>query len=248
MKILFFGGCLLTTKTVEINQRFINVLQARNTQLKITLARYSSFALVEEVFSSRVSAEIPDVVVFLVRPFPFYILCKLFPRVPEIGGGIAIKIHPGIFLKKNREWFLENDRLIVEKDWNPNGTKRTFTHSINLFLGAFLKLDVWAMEYVKRKIIALEEGCRQKNIRLIVAGPPAVSNNKIERQLLIKLNRELRIVFEKQKITYINLFSEDFPETLLGSDKVHYNEAGHFQLAQKIEEKIFTLPVSKVQM
>jgi lysophospholipase L1-like esterase len=62
------------------------------------------------------------------------------------------------------------------------------------------------------------------------------------------LNRELRVVFEKQKITYINLFSEDFPETLLGPDKVHYNEAGHFQLAQKIEEKIFTLPVSEVQM
>ena len=128
--------------------------------------------------------------------------------------------------------------------WNPNCTKRTFTHSFNLLLGRIFKLDVWAIEYVKRKLLALNESCKQKNIRFIIAGLPAVSNDQYERKLLVKLNWELKSSFEKQKNIYINLFSEDFPETMLGPDKVHYNENGHFRLAKKIEEKIFTPPVS----
>lgn len=242
MKILFFGGCLLTTRTVEKDKRFVNVLHSRNAQLEIDLARYASFSLVEEIFSSRVSVRTPDVVVFLIRPFPFYTLTKLLPRVPDSAGGVAIKIHPGIFPGANQEWFLENDRLIVEVDWNPNGTKRSYTHAVNLFLGAMFKLDNWAIQYVKRKLLSLHESCLQKNIRLIVVGPPAVSNDSYERQLLTKLNLELISSFAKQNIKYVNLFSGDFPETLLGPDKVHYNDAGHFQLAKKIEEQLVTLP------
>lgn len=241
MTILFFGGCLLTTKTVETNKRFINVLHSRNVQLKINLARYSSFSLVEEIFSSQVSEEVPDAIVFLIRPFPFYILTKLFPRVPGLRGGISVKINPGIFSGKKQEWFLENDRLMVEKFWNPNGTKRTFTHSFNLFLGRIFRLDIWAVEYVKRKLLALNESCKQKNIHFIVVGPPAVSNDIDERNLLIKLNRELMSSLEKQKIVYINLFSEDFPATMLGPDQIHYNDTGHFHLAKKIEEAIAIL-------
>ena len=242
MKILFLGGCLLTTKTVEKDKRFVNVLHSRNTQLEIDLTRYASYSLVEEIFLSQISVKTPDVIVFLVRTFPFYTLTKLLPRVPNSTGGVAIKIHPGIFPGANQEWFLENDRLIVEKDWNPNGTKRSYMHAKNLFLGAMFKLDNWAIQYVKRKLLSLHKSCLQKNIRFIVVGPPAVSNDLHERQLLTKLNRELISSFAKQNITYVNLFSEDFPETMLGPDKVHYNDAGHLQLAQKIEEQLVTLP------
>ena len=239
MKVLFFGGCLLTTKTVEKDKRFVNVLHSNHPLLKIDLARYASFSLVEEIFMERTSSEMPDVIVFLVRPFPFYILTKLLPRVPKQGGGTAIKIHPGLFLRKGKEWFMENDRFIVEMDWNPNGTKRTFTHNINLFMGHFFRLDKWAVYYVKRKLVEQNESCKKKNIRFIVAGPPAVSNDPSERRLLVKLNKELIESFRKLNIPYIDLFSEYFSETMLGPDKVHYNDEGHFRFAKKIEEQLF---------
>jgi hypothetical protein len=247
MKALFFGGCLLTTKTVAKDKRFINVLLSRNAELKIDLARYASFSLVEEIFLSHLSIEFPDSVVFLIRPFPFCILTKLLPRIPKIGGGVEVKVHPGLFSKEKTEWFLENDKLIVEMDWNPNGTKRSLTHSMNLFLGRIFGLDKWAINYVKQKLLLLHQLCIQKNIRFIVMGPPAVSNDKQERKLLINLNRELMSCFEKEKINYVNLFSADFPESLLGPDKVHYSDNGHFQLAKKIEEKIITPPFAEVQ-
>jgi hypothetical protein len=239
MKALFIAGCLLTTKTVEKNERFVNVLLSRNPQLQIDLARYSSYSLVEEILSSNISEKIPDCVVFLVRPFPFYTLTKLFPRVPALKGGTEVKINPGIFSGKNHEWFKENDRLIVEKDWNPNGTKRSHTHALNLSLGAIFKLDKWAAEYVRRKIFDLDAMCRERNIRFVVICPPAVLNDPQERGLLSKLNEQLIASLDKSKISHINLFSPDFPDTMLGPDKVHYNPEGHLQLAKKIEEKIF---------
>jgi hypothetical protein len=247
MKALFLGGCLLTTKTVEREQRFINVLLSGNPELQIDLARYSSYALVEEILASQSSSKIFDRVVFLVRPFPFYTLTKLFPRVPGLKGGTEVKINPGLFSANNNDWFRENDRLIVEMDWNPNGTKRSYTHAVNLLLGAIFKLDIWAIEYVKNRILALNGLCMQKNIRFIVVGPPAVMNNPHERRLLNKLNLKLKNSFEHSDITYINLFSEDFPKTLLGPDRVHYNGAGHSELAKKIEEKIF-MPLSSAAL
>ena len=246
MKMLFLGGCLLTTKTVEKEKRFINVLLSRNPQLDITLVRYASFSLIEEILLEQTTTFMPDVVIFLVRPFPFYTLTKLFPRVPSMKGGVEIKFHPRIFSCK--EWFIENDRLIVEMDWNPNGTKRTLTHSINLLLGEILNLDEWALEYVKGKLLILNEHCRIKNIPLIIVGSPEVRNDKTERKLIEKLNNTLIAASSENRITFVNLFSRDFPEGMLGPDKVHYNEAGHFQLAKKIEEAVLKIPVSAKTM
>ena len=243
MKILFLGGCLLTTKTVGKDKRFVNVLQAENSEVTVTLARYASFSLVKEVFAAHTS-EISDAVVFLIRPFPYYILTKLFPRVPGINGGTKIKIHPGLFSDKNRNWFIENDRKIVEMDWNPNGTKRTATHAINLKLGQMLGMEEWAINYVQRIVLDLVSDCRRKNIQLIVIGPPAVQNDKRERALLVNLNAALARVIPN----YVDLFSEEFPDRMLGPDKVHYNDAGHFQLAKKIEERLFTFHASKVAL
>jgi hypothetical protein len=241
MKILFIGGCLLTTKTVASEKRFINILRSRNPHWKIILARYASFSLLEEIFSAAINEDLPDAVVMLIRPFPFYTLCKPFPRVPGIKGRIEIKMHPRFFFKK--EWFVENDRLIVEMDWNPNGTKRTMTHSVNLSLGKIFGFDKWAVEYVKRKIFSISDACRKKDIQFTVVGSPEVKNNEKERQLILTLNEELIKTFSKEKITYVNLFSKDFPDSMLGPDKVHYNDEGHFQLTKKIEEELIMIRV-----
>lgn len=238
MKVLFFGGCLLTTKTVARDKRFVNVLQAGNPELEIELARYASFSLVKEIFEAQFKVHAPDVIVFLIRPFPFYILSKLFPRVPGLKGGNEFKMHPGLLNKQ--EWFTENDRLIVEMDWNPNGTKRTITHSINLKLGKILGLEKWAIRHVKNTLLELSEACRKRSIRLIVVSPPAVQNDPVERALLVNLNLDIIKSFEN----YIDLFSGDFSDNMLGPDKVHYNDAGHSLLAKKIEEKLFTLHAS----
>src|ERR1035437_9168499 len=71
MKILFVGGCLLTSNLVEKEKRFINVLLLKNPQLKVSMARYVSFSLVDEIISSRLAEDTPDIIVFLVRTFPF---------------------------------------------------------------------------------------------------------------------------------------------------------------------------------
>jgi hypothetical protein len=244
MRVLFLGGCLFTTKTVERNERFIHVLAARNEGIKFDFTRYASYALVEEVFLTRFPAISPDLTILLIRPFPFYVLAKLIPRVSKPGGGTLAKIQPAFFSNKKQDWFKENDRLICEKDWNPNGTKRSWTHGINLHLGKLVNLDNWAIGYVKRKTFSVYELCRQKNSHFIVVGPPAVANNLSERKLLTRLNQALQYSVEKAKIPYVNLFAAEFPEALLGPDKVHYTKSGHFLLAQKIEEKIATLPVS----
>lgn len=234
MRTLFIGGCLLISKSIEKKKRFYGILPSKIPALKISLEQYSSYSLLNEIIDAQIISDKPDAIILFIRPFPFFALNKPFPKIAQADGVTKIKIHPALFMRKKQKWF-SDDKFIVETYSNPRGTKRTLWHKLNLSLGLLLGLNNWACVYVKNKIATLCDVCKQKNIRLIVVGPPNISNDVLEKKSLQKLNSELLNYFSSKDFCHLNLFDEKiFQKNIFDADKLHFNELGHSLLAEKL--------------
>ncbi|MBI3502055.1 MAG: SGNH/GDSL hydrolase family protein [Bacteroidetes bacterium] len=240
LKIGFLGGCINRQQGIQRNDLYYSMfsylLGKEKINNQILLEQYFSYDQLVECSRKFVDEKNPDWLFLFIRPFPLMPLHKPIIKYDLQGKKTGRTLHPALY---NRElkWkgkLSEHQRTeplqIIQR-------KKFELRDLNIIAGILIGLHSWAMKYLTKQIKEIHSFCNRKGKKIVVISPPK-NPESIMGSLICKWttayfnkychNNQIRFVD-------INLISADYFE----EDKIHFNVAGHKQLAELIAKEIF---------
>jgi len=119
---------------------------------------------------------------------------------------------------------------------------------MNLLAGIMTGLHGWAFTFVVqelKKVIAL---CEREKIGLIFLGMPQNRSSMVGSHLCTWMNKKLLAEFADSKVHYIDIHSvrDRRGQQIFFADGIHFSEAGHIFLKEKLLQPICNLIDKKV--
>ena len=231
INIHFSGGCALTQKNIPRKDRFLTVLNDKlETNLlpipKFSFSSYGNFLELLIKSKHQIKKNENEIFIAQIRPQPYILISKFLIKYLDKNNKLTFKINPILSKRKNRE-LINNSN----PKFNQLSVKPTFLE-FNLFLGRLFNINTNSSKYVFKTIQEIQLMCNKNNIQFIVLGispqPMSIQGNII----CERLNNYLKKECSKNKIYYVDNFTEMNNYKNFLSDKLHLSINGHRRLGE----------------
>ena len=244
MKIATVGGCINMQKDLASHLHYHALLadmlfQRLGQHPHLTQKTYYNYFMLSHGMQDFLESN-PDVFILFIRPFPLHSLLKPIIRYQHRREKPQLALHP--FFKK--ENIIKLNKPSPQSDNSPINPSKNFLLKllayINISTGRILQLDIWARNYVRDELQKIDAICKRTNTQFIIIGPPLYPKYQPLNRFCQMLNQYLRQFTQQQKITYIPIAThfDIHGKDIFEPDQIHFNEAGHQFLAQKIVAQI----------
>lgn len=247
------GGCFPVQEQIKHDELYHQLISKRllnetGLNLKIEISRYDLINECEEAFMNIISNGIPDLLLFHIRPDPYLINSILYARFINKN-----KIKTSKINLHKISGFKEPDLVAVNiPELNKRKRRKRFIRIIfremNYILGVLSGNNSLTINKFIELISDIKTKCDDRNIKLIVQGPPSRPRSKMENYLLNKLNKKLLKRFINSDIIYIPCFGKydnDGNYIFLG-DNVHLSPSGHTEFSSLLYPAIKNLFVKEI--
>lgn len=236
--VCILGGCLPVQEKIDSEELYHGILRQRGKEkyglnTEIICERYDALASVPGILENTAAVNHPDCLIFHVRPDPFLLNIKLFAKYLNRGNVIKHRLNIHLFGFKECRPFPVNAGRTKRKANSFSIYLRQTLRFLN-YLAGFISgnYSLVSNEYSKL-IFNIKQFCTDKNIGLIVTGPPARPRSNMEMILLKKLGKKMKKEFSGNTC-YVDFFHfvDKENNSLFMDDMIHYNTKGHQLFAE----------------
>ena len=243
----FLGGCFPVQGNMPFENRFHQLLKdkvenCRNVKFNINIIRYERFKNCFNKIETYNKSHPIDVLVVSIRPEPVLRLIKLYYKFKKNPGGrIERSLNIPLLNKIDAESY---DLLSASTRFNPvENTANSKMHSalvdLNYFFGMLIGNYSYALEKYKELLKDIIKFTNNRNIQLIVLGPPERTNALFEKLITLRLEKDIKKYLEYIPECFVSGRSQNYKgEILFDSLGVYATKAYHLMLAQALYEKI----------
>ena len=237
INIHFFGGCAITQKNIPRKDRFISVLNHKLesnllTNPKFSFSSYGNFLELLNKSKNQIEKNKNEIFIAQIRPQPYILISKFIIKYLDKNNKLTFTINPFLSKRKSRELINYSNPT-----FNQLSVKPTF-FEFNIFLGRLFNINSNSSKYVFKTIQEIQLLCNKNNIQFIVLGispqPMSLQGNII----CEKLNNYLKNECLKNKIHYIDIYTEMNNYRNFLSDRLHLSTNGHRKLGELLFEGI----------
>lgn len=250
INIGFLGGCLNRQTGIPREEHYHSLLKSvlqesyPDIDLNFRFGLYHAFNELYNRSADLIQIKKTMILIVFIRPFPLMILNKPIVKYNTENQTRRRAIHPGLLNRKQYIWPEKFSRFIVDKTEFNDSKKAYFSlRDINLLLGILLGLKRWSYHYIMKEILSILFLCKQKQVELVITGPPQNPESIAGNMICRSLNRKLQTEIKSLRIPYVDIFTRfdnsDIP--IFCEDDIHFNENGHIFLKDHLIE-----PVSKM--
>jgi hypothetical protein len=243
------GGCFLEQHNIPFDKLYHQILKQSvekisGCELRIGLIRYERFVNCLEKIRSFNEKNPADILLFHIRSEHFLRIVKLYYKFSDTRGYIKHSLNLPLLKILNPEKY----DLLTQKKIQPvknhirsnfpskNSGLHRFLVGLNYAAGFTTGNYYFALNSYFSLVKNVAKYCKEKNIRLIIAGPASRPHTWLEDFLTERLHNFMKNSIDAKNITYINClgkFSEK-NDPMFFENGIHVSESGHRRIARLI--------------
>ncbi|PIE78500.1 MAG: hypothetical protein CSA15_07335 [Candidatus Delongbacteria bacterium] len=246
-KVLFVGGCFPVQHNIIFEDIFLSktkllVEKDVNTNLEIDIIRYERFAKVLEKIKNHGKSKDIDILIFSIRPEPFFRLIKFYYKYIDYEGKIRHSLNLPILNIVNPEKY---DLLFLSRIFDSyydyydykESSIHNFLVDANYFIGKLFGNKSYAIRKYIELIEEIGKYCNENNIFFILLGPNLRSKTKEEPKFCRELDKKVRDKFPN--ISYVTGFEEDGKrDKIFQKNGIHVSKFYHSLIAKRLSNVI----------
>jgi len=240
IKVAFVGGCFPVQHDILFEDIFLSktkllIENEISIDLQIDIIRYERFSNVLEKIKKSAKSKHFDLLIFSIRPEPFFRLIKFYYKYINNKGKLKHSLNLPALNWVNPEKY---DLLLLGRRFNySQNSQKSRVHKFlvdaNYLSGRLIGNKSYAIRKYIELIRSIQKSCDDTNIQLILIGPNQRANTKQEPQYCKELDIETRNAFPL--LTYINGFDVEYEsKTVFQENGIHVNKLYHNLIAERI--------------
>ncbi|MBS1516299.1 MAG: hypothetical protein JSS63_14800 [Bacteroidetes bacterium] len=240
LKLTIAGGCFTAQSNIPKEKLYHQIAKKEferkyKKKVLINIIRYERFTNCFEKIRTHVANSEVDLLLFHIRVEQVLRIAKLIYKYSDDGKIKRALTIPflNIIPSEKKEILQAILPLPNPNIQKPEGINKAKI-KLNYLLGKISGNLSYAIKVYDRLVSDIMELCRQKNIKLIIAGPASRPYLDVENNITEKLFLHFKKKAMNEKIPFINLLGceNEYGESLFFESGIHVSEAGHIRAAK----------------